>query len=49
MNKFKFRDLLAVPFWVLGQKLEMISLIIGGEWTAKMFLEQFNKLRTSLL
>ena len=35
----KIRDILAIPFWVLSMGLDRIALIIGGEWTAKMFIE----------
>lgn len=45
--KFKIRDILAVPFWALSQLLEYISILIGGEWTANMILEQHEELGNS--
>lgn len=39
----KIRDMLAVPFWALAMGLDRIALTIGGEWTARMFLETIER------
>ena len=53
--KFLWRDLLAVPFWALAQKLELLALNVGGKWTAKLIVDsivdsykKFNKVNYDL-
>jgi hypothetical protein len=42
-NKFTFRDLLAVPFWILGQGFEQLSVLVGGAYTAELILSAPSK------
>jgi hypothetical protein len=40
--KFKLRDILAVPFCVIGLLLIHLGILIGGAWTASQFDKLFN-------
>ncbi len=40
--KMKFRDLLAVPFWIIGMICDFLAIAMGGEWTSKMFLDEID-------
>lgn len=42
--KIKFRDFLAVPFWLLAHLFDWLAITIGGVWTADMFLEESKRL-----
>lgn len=44
----KLRDMLAIPFWSLAMVLDWIAVVIGGEWTAKMFLETIERQNKTL-
>ena len=36
---FRFRDLLAMPFWLVAMMLDWCAVIIGGKWTSKMYID----------
>jgi hypothetical protein len=38
-TKFSFRDILAIPFWNIGDFFLKLSLTIGGGWTTVMHAE----------
>lgn len=43
-NKFTLRDFLAVPFWSLAQLFEFLAIVIGGEWTSEIYIDQLKKI-----
>ena len=42
-TKIQFRDLLALPVWILANRLERLALAIGGKFTARMILGAYEK------
>lgn len=40
-EEMRLKDLVAVPFSLIGYLFFTIALKVGGQWTAKRFLEIF--------
>ncbi len=47
-EQMKLRDILAVPFWLVGDVLNHLAVGIGSRWTAQMFREHSIKVAQAL-